>query len=596
MSAFRSLCLVAAIVSTTAQVPAPSGAANRVGTAALAGRVTNNGQPVARVLIAITPSDHSTEFQAVTDQDGRFAFARIPAGRYLVTASQMGLVTAFYGSPRPGYPPGTRVVIEEAGRAEIEIPMIRASAIAGRIVTEDGRPMPQQFPWLLEERMVGHRRMLARARMPYDIGNFERSSNDLGEFRLFGLPPGTYYLFVNPSITSGARITTSDEVRWAVQPPSSGQPAATAPPQGPIVGYAPIYFPGTTSPGEAQPIVVGPGEVREGLTFRVGFVHVARVAGNAQRPDGSPAVNASITMRHRELKASLEGSGRLARTDASGRFIFQNVPPGDYRLTLRASSTTPPKELDLWAQADVGVSGSNIEDVTLALAPASTISGRVSFSGATQPPADLATIRLHFTATEAMALAMSGGGSGSQPPTTSVRADGTFRIEGLPPDRYLIGASWPGMRSGDGTSGWWITSVRLAERELGDEPIGVDPHANVGGVAITFSDRIGSIEGTLTDSAGRPAPEYFVLAFPVDRASWTTVSRRIVPPARPATDGRYRLTGLLAGDYYLAVVTTMDSEDGSDPAFLEALLPGTIKISIGHSETKRQDLRIGQRH
>ena len=592
MRAFAALLLAVAIQGP---VRAPFSAGTRVGTAALAGRVSHDGQPMARVHVVITPSDQSTEFQAVTGHDGRFAFDNIPAGRYLVTASRMGLVTAHYGSPRPGYPPGTRVVIEDGERAEIEIPIIRASTIAGRIVHEDGRPMPRQFPWLLEERMVGDRRMLARARMPYDIGNFERSTNDLGEFRLFGLPPGRYYLLINPSIAPGARITTSDEVRWAVQPPRTGQAAANAPPPGPIVGYATFYFPGTASPGEAQPIVVGPGEVREGLTFRVGFVPVARVAGAVQRPDGSPAANATVTMRHRELKASIEGSNRAVRTDASGRFTFQNVPPGDYRVTLRASSTTPPKELDLWAQADVGVAGSDIEGVSLALAPASTISGRVSLDGATQaPPENLAAIRLHFTATEAMALAMSGGGSGAQPPTTSVRSDGTFRIEGLPPDRYLVGASWPGMRSGDGTSGWWITSIRLGDRELGDEPIRVEPHANIGGVAIGFSDRIGTIEGTLTDAAGRPAPGYLVLAFPVDRASWTTVSRRLVPPARPGTDGRYRLTGLLAGDYYLAVVTTMDSEDGSDPAFLEALVPGTIKISIGHGETRRQDLRISR--
>jgi hypothetical protein len=595
MRVIRALWGLAAIllaVEIHAQVRPPSGAGARAGKAALAGRVTNNGKPEARVQVAITPSDQSTEFQAVTDHDGRFAFVDIPAGRYLVSASKMGLVTAHYGSTRPGYPPGTRVAIEDGERAEIEIPIIRASAIGGRIVHEDGRPMPLQFPWLLEERMVGDRRMLARARMPYDIGNFERSTNDLGEFRLFGLPPGTYYLLVRPSIASGARITTSDEVRWAMQPPA----ASTAPLQGPVVGYATVYFPGTTSPGEAQPIVVGPGEVRDGLTFRVGFVPVARVTGTAQRPDGSPAATATITMRQRELKASIEGSDRTARTDASGRFTLQNVPPGDYRITLRASATTPPKELDLWAQTDVSVSGSDVEGVSLALAPASTISGRVSFDGATQaPPADLAVIRLHFTATEAMALAISGGGSRGQPPTASVRSDGTFRIDGLPPDRYLVGASWPGMRQGDGTSGWWITSVRLGDRELGDEPIGVEPHANVGGVTIAFSDRIGTIEGTLTDAAGRPAPEYFVLAFPVDRSSWTTVSRRIVPPARPATDGRYRLTGLLGGDYYLAVVTTMDSDDGSDPAFLGALLPGAIKISIAHGETRRQDLRIGRR-
>jgi hypothetical protein len=298
-------------------------------------------------------------------------------------------------------------------------------------------------------------------------------------------------------------------------------------------------------------------------------------------------------MRHREMNASIEGSDRIARTDASGRFTFQNVPPGDYRITMRASST-PPAELDLWAQTDVRVSGGDVEGVGLALAPASTISGRVSFDGTAPPPADLSTVRLHFTAVDAIARAMSGGGSGGQPPTASVQPDGTFRVSGLPPDRYLVGASWPGMRSGDGTAGWWITSIRVGDRELGDAPIGVDPNTNVGNVTVAFSDRIGAIEGTLIDAAGRPAPEYFVLAFPVERSSWTTVSRRIVPPARPGTDGRYRLTGFLAGDYYLAVVTTMDSDDGSDPMFLEAIVPGAIRVTIGRGQTVRQDLQIGR--
>ena len=588
-TAFAAVALLAAI---NAQVRTP-GPATRTGTASLAGRVTSDGKPVARAHVAITPSDESTEYQAVTDAEGRFLFERVPGGRYLVTASKSGWVTSHYGSPRPGYPPGVRVAIEDGARATIDIPLVRASVIGGRIVHEDGRVMPRQWPWLLEQRMVGDRRMLARARMPYDVGNFERSTDDRGEFRLFGLPPGTYYLLVNPSIASSARVTTSDEVRWALQQPAAGA-ATGAPPPGPIAGYATMFFPGTPDPSQAQPIVVGPGEVRDDLTFRIGYVPVGRVAGTAQRSDGSPAASATVTMRHREMKASIEGSDRSARTDASGRFTFQNVPPGDYRITMRASSTTPPKELDLWAQTDVRASGGDVDGVGLALAPASTISGRVSFEGKMQPPADLSTVRLHFTPIEAMALAMSGGGSGGQPPTAAVQPDGAFRVAGLPPDRYLVGASWPGMRSGDGTTGWWITSIRIRDRELGDTPIGVDPHANVGGVAITFSDRIGTIEGMLTDAAGRPAPDYFVLAFPVDRASWTTVSPRIIAPVRPGTDGRYRLTGFLAGDYYLAVVTTMDSDDGSDPAFLEALLPKAIRISIATSETRRQDLKIGR--
>jgi hypothetical protein len=431
--------------------------------------------------------------------------------------------------------------------------------------------------------------------MPYDIGNFERGTDDRGEFRLFGLPPGTYYLLVNPSIASGARVTTSDEVRWALQPPIAGREASAPPAPGPVAGYATFFYPGTPDPAQAQPIVVGPGEVRDGLTFRVGFVMVARVSGVAQRPDGTPAASSTVTMRHREMKASLEGSDRTARTDASGRFTFQNVAPAVYRMTIRASSATPPKDLDLWGQTDVVVTGGDIDGVGLALAPASAISGRIVFDGQREAPESPAVVRLQFTPADAMARALSGAGMAASPHAAEVQADGTFRVEGLPPDRYLVGASWPGMRTGDGSTGWWITTIRVGDRELADAPIDVEANTNVRDVAITFSDRIGAIEGTLTDAAGRPAPEYFVLAFPVDRASWTTLSRRTVPPARPATDGRFRLNGLLAGDYYLAVVTTMDSEDGTDPAFLESILPSAIRLTVGRGQALRQDLRIGRK-
>lgn len=580
--------LAVTLAAQTRDAPAPQRTA---GSATLAGRVMNNNRPVGRARITINPAGSILEYQAVTNDDGRFVFERLPGGRYLVTASKMGWVTSYYGSPRPGYPPGVRVAVEEGARADINISMVFGSVIAGRIIHEDGRAMARQWPWLMESRLVGDRRMIARARMPYDIGNFEQSTDATGEFRLFGLPPGTYYLLINPSISTGARFTTADEVRWALQPPSA---AASPPPPGAIAGYATMYFPGTPDPTRAQPIVVGPGEAREGLTFRISYVSVARVAGQARRPDGSPAAMATVTMRHRELKAAIEGSDRSARTDAEGRFTFQNVPPGDYRFTMRASSATPAKVMDLWGQTDVAVAGDVIEGVGLSLAPASTIAGRLVFDGRIKPPADLTAVRLQFIATEALALAMSGAGSGGAPQNAAVQADGTFRVEGLPPDRYLVGASWPGMRTGDGMTGWFLTGVRVGARDLGDAPITVPPNENVTDVAITFRDRIGIVEGQLMDAAGRPVPDHYVFAFPTERASWTSLSSRRVAPVRPGTDGRFRIVGLQPGEYYLAVVTAMDDDDNADPQFLETILPSAIKISIGDGELKRQDLRIGK--
>ena len=524
----------------------------------------HDNTPVVRATVTLDASDGRSKREAVTDENGRFQFDRLPAGRFLLMASKPGWVSSHYGSPRPGRPPGAPVMVADGARVNVQIPMVPGSVIAGTIVDDKGRPLPRQFPWLLESRLVGDRRVIARVRFPLDVGFFERSTDDRGEFRLFGLPPGTYYLVVSPSIAS-ARVTTADEVRWASQPAGSAAPAA-----GPLVGYAPLYFPGTTDPGAAQAIVVGPGEVKEGLMFRVSPVPVARVAGLVQRPDGTPAERVTVTLTPLERRVSLEGATRSAASGADGRFTMQNIPPGAYRLSARASSAVaaapapapagapggpPPRGpggaapvFDLWGDREITVSGQDIENVAIALAPASSLSGRLVFTGTTaKPPDDLSQIRLQFIATEALAQVQAGAGGGyaASGIAGSVQADGTFRVIGLPPDRYAVVASWPGMRSANGASGWWLTTVQVGARDLGDAPIDVRANTEVTDVTITFSDRIGAIEGQLTDAAGRPAPEYFVVAFPPIDASWTTTSRRLVPPVRPGTDGRFRVNGLL---------------------------------------------------
>jgi hypothetical protein len=576
--------LVLCTAALSAQTPTAMGA--------LAGRVMVDGATsptaVARAVVIIDAGDGHGERLAVTDQDGRFRFESVPVGRYLVRSTKLGWVPSYYGSPRPGRPPGVRVAIERGAKVEIDIPMTPGSVIAGRIVDPDGRPMARQSPWLLESRMVGDRRMISRTRFPYSVGSFERSTDDLGQFRLYGLPPGTYYLAVNPSMGSGTRLVTDSEVRWAIQPPGADR---EVPPLGAVVGYARLFYPGTPDPDAAMAITVGPGEVREGLEFQLQYSTVGRIDGVVLKSDGSPGGGARVMLEPREPRVNLEGSVRTTAADPQGRFFFNTVPPDDYRVSANAASGNAGVR-DLWAQTDVVSTGTDVPGVTLTLAPASQLTGRVAFAGVSvKPPADLSVVRLTAIGVRAMAETLAGAGSTSAQFTAPVNADGAFTIVGLPPDRYLITAAWPGMRTE--TGGWWISGVRAGDRQFGDAPVDVKANEQIADLQVEFRDRMGTIEGSLSDAAGRPSPGYFVMAFPADRTHWHTTSRRMVPAVRPSTDGRFTITGLPGGDYFLAVVTEVDPDEAADGRFLETLIPMAVRVVVPDAGTVQQALRIG---
>ena len=112
------------------------------------------------------------------------------------------------------------------------------------------------------------------------------------------------------------------------------------------------------------------------------------------------------------------------------------------------------------------------------------------------------------------------------------------------------------------------------------------------GIVLTFTSAPAEVSGLLYDGAGRPSGDLSIVLFSADRAMWFNGSRRVRPAVRPATDGRFSFTGLVAGEYYLAALTDVTPADLSNPQFLEMVVPAAIKIAVANGEKKTQDLRV----
>ena len=168
-----------------------------------------------------------------------------------------------------------------------------------------------------------------------------------------------------------------------------------------------------------------------------------------------------------------------------------------------------------------------------------------------------------------------------------LRADGTFTATGIAPGTYLLRATLPA----DVSQIWSLQSAVARGQDLLDFPLEIVPGGDLSDVVLTLSDRRSELAGMLQTSAGLPAPEYFVVVFSADRDYWTAQSRRL-RSTRPGTDGRFAFADLPPGEYLIAALTDVEPDEWQSPAFLEQLVPGSIRVTIADGQRVTQDIRV----
>lgn len=600
-------------------VQAPRDATDQaaVGTGSISGTVTTEGTglPVRRARVSLSAPELRGTRATLTDDEGRFTFPVLPAGRYTLTASKAGFVNIAYGAKRAGRP-GTAIQLQEGAKLErLNISMPRGGVLTGIVVDEHGEPAANVPVRAL-------RAVMQTGERTWQMAN-QDTTDDRGIYRIFQLQPGEYVVNAMPRNTTPGddlRMVLSTELANATMVvPDQGNVFSAAVPveigarvvelqqqieslqrQGGNA-YAPVYFPGTATVDAAQPITLTAGEERSGLDFRLQLVPTTRVNGIVTSATGAlpPATQVMLAPARRDGPG--DGMGiNVTRVDAQGHFSLTGVVPGNYILQARAGGAGPgrgrgaeaaPPEI-LWASAEVVVTGQPLPDIVLTLQSGMTVSGRVEFEGAGRATFDPSGLRVALNSRGNVGLQIGGGSS-----VATVNSDGSFRVAGLAPGHYALapmagGRGGPGGRGGAALPpGTVAKSAMLQGRDLLDFPLDITPNAGVSGVVITYTDRTQELSGTIQDTAGGATSDFTIIVFPSDRRYWLPQSRRI-SAARPGTDGRFTFSTLPAGDYRLTAVTDVENGEWFDPAFLEQLEPASIPIPLREGERKVQDIRL----
>ncbi|MEZ5316428.1 MAG: carboxypeptidase regulatory-like domain-containing protein [Vicinamibacterales bacterium] len=589
----------------------------------------SSGRPVRRARVAVRSVDQRGERAVMTDDEGRFEIRDLPPGRYSLSASKAAYVSAYFGARRPGRGPGAPLALT-AGQAMTGLTLRLGldAVITGRVLDENGLPFPGVSMRLLQYRQVDGARRLAPASgtgVPTTT-----QTDDRGEYRFFGLMPGEYVVMASAPArgTSDLRQLSTDDVQSVVadlrtlaapEPGGGAKPATdTKPLGGRPVGFAPLYYPGTPVAAEASPVRVVAGQEAAGIDVAMRLVPTAKIHGTVVGPDGQPRAGVQLLVMNGESDTTIfAGLPGFVRTGPDGTFTTDSLGPGRYQVTARAGSGPqvismggggmfvsrtevveaptqlrggPPPPPDapepaLWAQQDVDLSGQDVEGITLQLREGMTVSGRLVFDGQRlAPPDDMGRVRLRLQPITNGRLAL-----GATAPT--VNADGTFTITGVTPGRYTLTATVP-LTGFSAESRWTLRSATVGGRETLDTGVVVEPGMDVTGMTATFTDTTAELSGKLLDPAGQPVPDLTVLLFPVSRDLWSSSSRWLRPPTQPDSDGEFRFTQLLPGDYFLAAVTDLDQSDWGDPSFMEQVAAAAIRVTIGDGEKKVQDIRL----
>jgi protocatechuate 3,4-dioxygenase beta subunit len=554
------------------------------GSAVIAGTISldeASTTPVRRAVVTLSGSEILGTQTTVTDDKGQFSFGGLPAGRYLLVANKPAHVTMHYGSPAMGRGPGAPIAVADGQRVEVSMRLPRGAVLAGVLRDDTGRPLPSGQIQVFTTAMVNGETRVQVVRTTSSI----ITTDELGRYRVFGLPPGEYIVrgggiagymgdlrLMTPETIEAAQRDRDQRVR--------GQAPAVAPDVSPRVAWTTAFAPGVTDRNAAQRFSLREGQEYLGADITVSLGRVARVSGAMLGADGAPMTSAMVGLyntRERSVWSSLGG----VRPDAAGVFALPAIGPGEYAFVGRSGdvggrgqSAGAAAPRPFFAYTRFTVAGEDVSNVAVEFLPGGTVTGRID--GLVVPVPEAA--RLTLTQVDAIP------GLSLGTPAAAPNADGTFRIEGVPPGRYRVTAS--------GLGALHLQSAVLGDRETLDEPFEVVLGQDVTGLRVAVSPATTIVSGTLLDQLGRPAPEFAVIMFSTERAHWGTAPRRMTGLVRLDSNGAYRITGLPPGSYHLSAVTDASPQQLADPAFLEELAAAALTVTLAPGEQKRQDLKL----
>ena len=509
--------------------------------------------PIGKVSLHLVPMNGMLAYSGSSNAAGTFRIEGMAAGDYQLEAARPGYSALFVLTDQAGHA-GSTVHLEPGQKLTGNaLRFTPECGLSGTVMGPDGEPLPDARITLIAQNWRRGKRVY--------LGADSATTDDGGRYRFSAVPAGRYLVYAGRPDRGPLAYSILE---------APGKPETR------IAGR---YHPNSARLDGAAAIELHPGDEVGGMDFTLPLTPVFHLTGRAAPPGLGESTGISLKHRHNDQMLDWTAEGAVVGKD--GTFDIEGVAPGDYFLYSFQSGL---HDRLVSAKAPVTMTAQDSAGVVAPSVARFELKGRIRVEGGGQLPGEV-PVQIFYEGSDADEYT-------SYQRRAEPKADGSFGIRDLTPDRYTIRIA--NLERGT-EDGFYLKQVRVnGVAALGGE---VDlTRGPVSEIEVVLSSAGGSVEGVVQwpeESAGaqtepEPAAELTVVLIPESVPSGDT---------RPVTsyldqDGHFQAADLEPGSYRAFAVTKYDKGLWQNGEFLRQMAGRGITVEVAEKGNARIEVRV----
>jgi hypothetical protein len=323
-------------------------------------RSDSNGQPLRRAQVLLSPAEAAgSSLVQATDEKGKFSFPKVVPGTYSITVQRDGYLKQSAG--RIGAYKMPPILLIQPGQDidSFDFRMVPSGVVSGKVKFDDAEPA-------IGVTVQMYREYYRRGRHGWEVAASTRT-NDLGEYRVHGLEPGSYYvaaLYQAPQLPPNAEEQRRTD--------ASGKSREE-------LSYAVTFYPEVQKLSDAVALRVSPGQEIGSIDIFLTLVHTVRIHGRViSALSGSVVESPGITLRWNDADNTASVSAPVDVTlDKKHEFDIKGVTPGPYVILTMGTDNGK----TLTARTAISVGDSDVEALSIVIGPEQNWKGKIMVDG-----------------------------------------------------------------------------------------------------------------------------------------------------------------------------------------------------------------------